>query len=335
MDFVVRQLSLSTSLEPIPHLIPPGSETIHSSAAVERGHGGSSVRIAFTILCTSTIPLIFRSSPFYLVLLWLLLCLFTNPVNATGPGPPASFGTIAINANGLGDVMKTHTLGQILSANSPHAWVLTETKSGSCSAHRIPAPQYRKYESPGKQTSKNSSKWGIILGVHSSLHSQSVSLPSILDGRAVAADVIIPTNGGRGFVHRPVGLYAPYDPGGDFLPELTSYWDEIYSICRAAPHSWEVIGDCNVTLSASESSGTSDSSGNARDTYLHFLHSAAGLDVWQRQGNNDAAHCFTWRAYNGLCQSIIDRWASLLHQFLSQVTSSRELIIERLNRCLC
>jgi hypothetical protein len=263
MDVVVHQLSLSTSLEPVPHLILPGSETLHSSAAVERGHGGSSVRIAFAILCNSTIPFKFCSSPFYLLLLWLLLCLFTNPVNAMGPGPPASFSAIAINANGLGNIMKTHTLGQILSANSPHAWVLTETKSSSCSAHRIPTPQYQKYESPGKQTSKNSSKWGIILGVHSLLHSQSVSLPSILDGRAWAVDIIIPTNSGRGFVHCLIRLYAPYDPGGDSLLELTSYWDEISSICCATPNSWEVIGDCNVTLSASETSQTSDSSGNA------------------------------------------------------------------------
>lgn len=80
-----------------------------------------------------------------------------------------------------------------------------------------------------------------------------------------------------------------------------------------SPNSWQVIGDFNATLTSSEVMGDATGDNQARALYRHFLQRSHGIDTWEVQNDNNARHVCTYSAYNGSCQSIIDRCAHSSH----------------------
>ncbi|KAK0446584.1 uncharacterized protein EV420DRAFT_1767751, partial [Desarmillaria tabescens] len=244
-----------------------------------------------------------RFPTFLVVLLWVLF--FSLPqVSAS----VSSFTTFSVNVNGFRDVAKHSSLSNIIHTHHPHAWVFSETKSHTPVSSRMDVRGYKIFESPGLKTNARSVKWGILAGVHSSLATQQVQIPSDLSGRVLAIDIVLPTTNGHGFVHRLIGLYAPYDPGTD-SDRLHTFWQQIRTLCQSALHSWQIIGDCNATVSSCEVQGDASGSNNARLAYHRFLDALQGIDVWSRQGDNDARYVWTYQAYNGTCRSILDRCA--------------------------
>ena len=238
----------------------------------------------------------------FLLLLWLALSC------ASVASASSTFRTAAINTNGLANPMKSNAVSSFLSSENPHAWVVTETKADSPVASRIRTSAYKTYESVGTKTKGKSAKWGIILGVSSSLQSQNVPIPDHLRSRALCVDITLPTSSGKAYIHRLIGVYAPYDPGGnDEVDYVQSYWDSITGLCLTAPYSWEVLGDCNASLAPSESTGTWVQLCRAGRAISSFLSSTNGTDVWSLQGDNDARINPTFKSYATGSQKILDR----------------------------
>ncbi|KAJ7185758.1 hypothetical protein C8R46DRAFT_881675, partial [Mycena filopes] len=74
-----------------------------------------------------------------------------------------------------------------------------------------------------------------------------------LKGRILAIDVILPTDAGRGFLHRIIGLYAPWDPGiGNVDLDAREFWADVTQLCKETRTSWSLGGDLNATVNSSE-----------------------------------------------------------------------------------
>ncbi|KAK1229491.1 hypothetical protein PQX77_007441 [Marasmius sp. AFHP31] len=241
-----------------------------------------------------TQPSMPRFSPFLSFL--YLACIFfpfMNSVNASA----SPFSTITINLNGIGNAAK----------------VVCETKSSHTLQSQVCIKGYKVFESTGRKVNRKQVKWGVAIGVNTSLQGTMVPVHDSLAGRVVAVDVIIPTDNGRGFRHRLIGLYAPYDPGiADALQTLRSFWGSVREICTTASHSWSIIGDFNATLSNMEWGDHLAHDGLSRRAYREFLNASMGRNVWSLQGNNNAREDgHTYQAFSlERCCSIIDRCVS-------------------------
>lgn len=163
----------------------------------------------------------------FLFLLSLFSCL---PLYALA-SPSYSFTVLSMNTNGYAGSLKLHNFASMVSHFKPHAYIVNETKSSQPVASRAHLPEYRTYESPGCPAGKGRGKWGVILGIHNSVQVlRRVDLPRVLDGRAVALDVVVPVQGDRARVLRILGLYAPWDPGADDTARL--FWPTVTNLCR-------------------------------------------------------------------------------------------------------
>ncbi|KAH7904152.1 hypothetical protein BJ138DRAFT_1186017 [Hygrophoropsis aurantiaca] len=241
-----------------------------------------------------------RSNVLSIIFLFLIMLAFVLPcVQASAP-----FQSFAINANGLRDVMKISAISDAISDMRPHSWVICETKSSLPAAHRISAPEYQTFESLGVHTSARSAKWGIIMGVRRNIAAQVLTIDQSLSGRVLVVDVVIPTDARRGYPHRLVGVYAPWDPGENNA-DLISFWTQISNICNDAPYSWSLIGDCNATVSSAESLADPRHHSPNRDIYSNFISDTGGIDLWSIQPDRHASNIFTYKGNGG--QSIIDR----------------------------
>jgi hypothetical protein len=254
------------------------------------------------ITCTSSSkPIIYPPlyatsiSPYVLVLLFSFLCLIQVASAAT----PLPFRTLAINANGLSDPMKIAAINNVISKAKPHAFVIGETKSAFNVGSRLRIRGYTIYENPGRSTgNRNTAKWGVLVGIQQGLFNvQNVPLPETIAGRAIALDLTIPTNNGRSFQHRLVGVYAPWNPG---IPDddSPSFWPTITETCNSAQFSWSIIGDINATLSMTETTTQPYRITPARLAYNQFLTSTDGIDLWTAQPQHNINSQFTYRPYN-------------------------------------
>jgi hypothetical protein len=192
-------------------------------------------------------PSLFSFSPHIILLILIFLTAFCTTVSASLP--PASFRAVSINANGLADPMKISAINSLAQLIRPHAIVIQETQSTEHVASRLDMPGYDFHESPGRPSlARGRGKWGVIIAVkHHLFNVQPLLLPHSLQGRAVALDITIPLVTGQGFVHRFIGIYAPWDPGTTFDDNI-QFWPVLTDLCCSAPFSWSIIGDCNATL---------------------------------------------------------------------------------------
>ncbi|KAF8228780.1 hypothetical protein L208DRAFT_1289893 [Tricholoma matsutake] len=142
-------------------------------------------------------------------------------------------------------------------------------------------PGYDFHESPGRPSlAHGHGKWGVIIAVKRHLFNvQPLLLPHSLKGRAVALDITIPLVTGQGFVHRFIGIYAPWDPGTTFDDNI-QFWPVLTDLCHLAPFSWSIIGDCNATLRSTESTASPYCILLTQQLYTSFLQSAGGVDFW-------------------------------------------------------
>ncbi|KAL6308920.1 hypothetical protein BKA93DRAFT_822187 [Sparassis latifolia] len=213
----------------------------------------------------------------------------------------------------------------IMETEQPHIWVLNETKSPQPQASRVRIDDYTTFEELGVSVPHTQfGKWGVIVGVKCSLHAQRIPTPLSLRGRAVILDLILPTTTGRGFPHRLIGLYAPWDPGSND-DDPSSFWTAIANLCQQAPYSWCIMGDCNASLTSEETLSTSHMLSPSQLYYTTFLQDLHAIDLWSLQGDADAHSMFTFR--NHLGQSIIDRLTHSEQGFLSSAITTSTLFI--------
>ena len=154
-------------------------------------------------------------------------------------------------------------------------------------------------------------KWGLIVGIRKDLQiTQRLSLShAALLGRVIAVDFVIGTSHGRGFVHRFIGAYAPWNPGG----ANSEFWNQVTDICRKSQHSWTLAGDVNATVSnLKRASGGQD----AKRHYLQFLQLSSAQDLWMLHPERSRDRDWTCRSRgssNG--GNIIDRVATSIAGF--------------------
>ncbi|KAF5367841.1 hypothetical protein D9615_010570 [Tricholomella constricta] len=260
---------------------------------------------------------------FSFLIFFLLFSLFLSSTCVRASFTPmgsgsAVFRTVAINANGFADPMKISAISDMMNSVKPNAFVIGETKSPHRVSSRLNLRDYSVHENPGKPAGhRNRGKWGVIVGVHRSISCGSpVPLPPSLDGRAVALDLIIPTANNQGFIHRLIGIYAPWDPG----TEPHQFWPDIADICNSTPHSWSLHGDFNATTAFSESSASTHRLSNSRVAYSTFLRVTAGVDLWAQIPDRHFNDTYTYKGHNSdpddpdftsaHVRSIIDRAAA-------------------------
>ncbi|GBE82322.1 hypothetical protein SCP_0407060 [Sparassis crispa] len=337
-----------------PTSIPDHPPSFHSERPMENADGGyrrsteksggqpftvvndASARSYFTTSASSTAPsLVSLSSissfflsplPNHLVLLLFTLLLLLPVVFASN-----TFNTYALNANGLANVSKMTAITSTISARQPHAWVINETKSSLPHASRVRVQGYSTFEEPGVPISgTRTGKWGVIVGVRDSIHAQRLPTPPQLRGRAVILDLIIPTTTGRGFPYRLIGLYAPWDPGNDEL-SVSSFWSTITDLCRDAKYSWCILGDCNASISSTETLATSPPNASPRLHYTAFLLNMQAIDLWSYRGDADAHSMFTFK--NHLSQSIINRAAHSPSGFVTGTITANDNFIPATDHC--
>jgi hypothetical protein len=117
----------------------------------------------------------------------------------------------------------------------------------------------------------------------------------------VVVDIILGTTAGKGFVHRTIGTYAPWNPSvddGDF-------WMQMAKVCQSSQHSWTLAGDLNATISSVEwpSGGN-----NAWRQYVRFLNEMDSFDIWETQPDHNRDRDWTCRAHGATVGgNIIDR----------------------------
>ncbi|CDO70490.1 hypothetical protein BN946_scf184569.g33 [Trametes cinnabarina] len=244
-------------------------------------------------------------TPLNVLLALLCLSVFLPLVSAT-----TSLSAITINCNGLAHAGKQHAVSSLISVHDPHIWVINETKSPHPMRDRLHTDGYNKYEAVGaKNEHGRGGKWGVIVGVKRFLHSQRLVIDDRFNSRIVALDIVITTNNGRGYVHRFIGVYAPWDPGvrGE---DAHAFWTYVATLCETAPHSWTVLGDFNATLLSSESVSSTTRDGSNRAAYSAFLSRAHGIDIWLAQNDSDARIHYTCKSSGSIAgQSVIDRAA--------------------------
>ncbi|KAJ7854791.1 hypothetical protein B0H13DRAFT_1642207 [Mycena leptocephala] len=245
-----------------------------------------------------------------LIFLAVILFLSCLQVAAAAASPFTVYG---LNTNGFVHSTKVHHVNVALKAQNPHAFVLSESKTNSRTSQTLP-DDYNIFEEPGVRADNHHLyKWGVIVGIRKSLQvAQRVAVTdAALRGRVVAVDIVLPTNDGRGFLHRFIGAYAPWDPGS---PDGRLFWSALTTFVKNTNSSWTIAGDLNVTVAAIERP-----SDNARDRapYLVFLNAVDGLDVWrnhpERNRDNDWTSGANATSTSG---NIIDRVVTSARQTL-------------------
>jgi hypothetical protein len=252
-------------------------------------------------------PFILHSFFPFLASIVLLLSVI-NCVHAV-PHAAASLSIYALNANGLVYPGKVAAINTAIAQRAPHIFVISETKTNARTARNLPRQQYIIHEEVGVPSSGHHIfKWGVVLGIKNGIQiMQRVSTPHpSLRGRLIAVDIVIPTDDGRGFPHRIVAAYAPWDPGED--DNTRNFWGEVAKVCNSAQHGWTLSGDLNATVHSSE---RQTGGGLARTQYLNFLTVTDGHDLWSDYPERSRHHEWTsspYRSTNG--GSIIDRVAT-------------------------
>ena len=188
----------------------------------------------------------------------------------------STLSVFALNANGMVNPSKIAHINTAINTQRPHLFVISETKTNSRMGSKLPVRDYNIFEETGVKTDNHHLyKWGLIVGIRKDLQiTQRLSLSNTaLSGRAIAVDFVIGTSHGRGFVHRFVGAYAPWNPGG----ADSEFWNQVTDICNQSQHSWTLAGDVNATVSNFEhASGGQD----AKRHYLRFLQLSSAQDLW-------------------------------------------------------
>ncbi|TFK35966.1 hypothetical protein BDQ12DRAFT_262093 [Crucibulum laeve] len=235
--------------------------------------------------------------------LWVSRIMVAEAMPAHG-GHTNCFTIYALNANGMVNPGKLAHINSVLTIRRPHIFVISETKTNVRIADKLPIHEYNIYEEVGKPAENHHIfKWGIAVGVRKDIQvARRITISSqTLAGRVIALDLVIGTNSGKGFLHRVIGAYAPWNPGGDG----NSYWNDIAKLCQEETISWSLAGDLNATVSHTErASGGND----ARLHFSHFLQSTRGRDLWSEKPERTREMDWTCRARRSEnAGNIIDR----------------------------
>lgn len=263
-----------------------------------------------TFSCRSTLPN--SNHALFLVALMFFLCLAELAHASAPPSSTATLSIYALNANGLVQPVKQHTINSIIKAKNPQAFVLGETKTKSKLGDSLLYDDYDIYEESGQQDETHHPvKWGIIVGIRKDIQvAQRLDIRQrSLKGRIIALDLVLPTSDGRCFPHRFVGVYAPWNPGDAGVSQ--SFWKDLTDVCRSTPHAWTIAGDLNATVSQLE---RSSGGAIARSQYLQFLADTDALDLWINYPDRSRRSDWTCRGHHSKGSipegSIIDRIAT-------------------------
>jgi hypothetical protein len=140
----------------------------------------------------------------------------------------------ALNANGMVNQGKLSQISDAVRIRRPHILTISETKTSDKVGNKLQTDEYNFFEETGiKMENHHLYKWGVVVGVRKDIQvAQRVQLNKTLEGRVVALDLVIGTNAGRGFIHRFVGVYAPWNPGPD--NNEAGFWNEVAKVCNEA-----------------------------------------------------------------------------------------------------
>ncbi|KAJ7814367.1 hypothetical protein B0H13DRAFT_2464854 [Mycena leptocephala] len=252
-----------------------------------------------------------------LLLLILILLSVANFALAAGPRANSGFSSYALNMNGLGGPGKISHVNSVISQRNPHSFVITETKTNEKLSSKLPR-EYNIFEEDAIPLSHaKGHKWGVAVGIRKDVQiSQRVQITKAsLKGRVLAIDVILPTDSGRGFVHRVIGVYAPWDPGiNNVDPNARDFWGDLTIFCNETLTSWSISGDLNATVTSSERAADKS---DARVQFLRFLKEAKAHDLWSDIPDRNRQTCWTSKARgSGGGGNIIDRIVSSKSQLI-------------------
>jgi hypothetical protein len=242
-----------------------------------------------------------------LILLLMTLFILIRCSAATPTGRLSGLSLYALNANGMVNEGKLSQISSSLRMRRPHILTISETKTSDKVGNKLQTDDYNFFEETGiKMENHHLYKWGIVVGIRKDIQvAQRLQVTKALEGRVVALDLVIGTDAGKGFIHRFVGVYAPWNPGLE--NSETSFWSEVAKICNGAAFSWSMAGDLNATVSTTEcASGGVD----AKRHFLQFLDRTKSIDLWSHlKPERSRLHDWTCKAHSNRTSlgNIIDR----------------------------
>jgi hypothetical protein len=152
---------------------------------------------------------------------------------ATVPSRAPTLSIYTLNANRFVSPAKIHHINNMICSRGPHIFVISKTKTSAKMSSKLSSLGYSVYEETAVRcTNHHISKRGIILGVHSDIQVSQpicISHPS-LKGCVVAIDIVLGTDAGKGFIHRIIGAYAPWNPSVDD----GEFWIQVAKLCMSS-----------------------------------------------------------------------------------------------------
>lgn len=181
-----------------------------------------------------------------------------------------------LTANGMVNPSKIAHINTAINTWRPHLFVISETKTNSRMSGKWPVHNYNIFEETSVKTDNHHLyKWGLIIRIQKYLQiTQWLSLShAALLGRVIAVDFVIGTSHGHGFVHRFIGAYTPWNPGG----ANSKFWNQVTDIFHQSQHSRTLAGDINTTVTNLEcASGGQDAKDTTYSSYSVLPHRIYG-----------------------------------------------------------
>ncbi|KAG6895601.1 hypothetical protein C0992_000432 [Termitomyces sp. T32_za158] len=244
-------------------------------------------------------------------------------IPAVRAATPFNFNTLSLNLNGCANPAKISAVADIIQRESPHVFTFQETKSSVPVSRSFNLPDYHMSDAPGVSTGpRHKGKWGLVMGIKKSSSSAAkIYVPDALHGRAIVADLLIPSSSGGAILHRFIGIYAPWDPGETEDISLPNFWAMVRNICQETRSSFTLMGEFNTVYSSIETSSTSAYSPSLQNQahYLSFLQQAEAVDAWSNRPERSCTDMWTFRSYaaSPTHYAILDRMATSLSGVLA------------------
>ena len=217
------------------------------------------------------------------------------------------------NCSGLGDATKIKYLEDLLLGINPLGVVLTETRTMPGAKLPLALSKYKLFEGKAVRDPKKHAKsmiWGVSIAIKSEYSPELVKLRgSVLQGRCVAVDTIIPVVDKSSTSVRIFAIYAPQICNS----HVSTFWAAVDALLLdpKCPANWAITGDFNLTTCPAEATSRSWKISTSLTEYRELLNRHEAQDVWEATPDRSVHRDWTWRSFcDRRVRSMIDRAAT-------------------------
>lgn len=217
------------------------------------------------------------------------------------------------NCSGLGDATKIKYLEDPVLGINPLGVVLTETRTMPGAKLPLALSKYKLFEGKAVRDPEKHAKsmiWGVSIAIKSEYLPELVKLRgSVLQGRCVAVDIIIPLVDKSSTSVRIIAIYAPQIGNS----HVSTFWAAVDALLLdpKCPANWAITGDFNLTTCPAEATSRSWKISTSLTEYCELLNRHEAQDVWEATPDRSVHRDWTWQSFcDRRVRSMIDREAT-------------------------